>query len=145
MRCRSYNPKDVIMNYGEEGDTFFIIMKGSVVIKIPMVIQSSTSLVNEEDLEIDSPAKLDNSGELEPEQNHHEFMLMKKVAVVHEGGSFGELSLLSGQRRTATIVAKEKTWIAILSVEDYNTTLGNIEQERLEAKINFIASFRVFG
>lgn len=68
-----YFEKDLpIINYGEVGDTFFIILKGSVGVLIPIKVE-------------------DEEGEIKT--------IMKDVATLDTGKSFGELALINNKPR----------------------------------------------
>jgi CRP-like cAMP-binding protein len=72
-RVRVYAPGEAIVRMGQEGNSMFVIMRGSVEIQ---VLQGAT---------------------------------MKVVNRLRENDFFGEMSLLTGEPRTATVVAAEET------------------------------------
>jgi small-conductance mechanosensitive channel len=72
-RVRVYAPGEAIVRIGQEGNSMFVINRGSVKVQIPD--GSSQRTINE----------------------------------LHENDFFGEMSLLTGQPRTATVIAAEET------------------------------------
>jgi len=72
-RIRVYAPGEPIVRAGQEGNSMFVITRGSVKIQIPDGVAPKT--INE----------------------------------LHENDFFGEMSLLTGQPRTASVVASEET------------------------------------
>jgi CRP-like cAMP-binding protein len=98
MGCRHYNAKDVIVRYGDIGDSFFVILRGSVDVEIPNSIfgGAGTDTCLPSLAQLDSALKSSSTdmGLIEDDADE-ELTLMRKVDVVREGGSFGELSLLN--------------------------------------------------
>ena len=103
MYVEKFKQNEKIFNRGDEGDTFFVILKGAVAV------------VREEE--------------------------GKEVIVVTlgVGACFGELSLLDGRPRTATMVCVTDTTCAVLSKDDYTNLLLSAKKEQLERKVEFLA------
>lgn len=70
---------------------------------------------------------------------------LTKVAVLGAGASFGELALINGQPRSASIYCEEDTHFATLSKEDYIRILGKLESRKLDKFINFLHSIPIFS
>lgn len=70
---RVYAPGEAIVRRGQEGNSMFVIVRGSVKVQIP--------------------------------ENDHQ----KTINKLHSNDFFGEMSLLTGQPRTATVIAEEET------------------------------------
>ena len=51
-------------------------------------------------------------------------LTLTEVNILHTGAYFGELALLSGAPRAATIVCKEDTSFAVLDFTDFKNILG---------------------
>ena len=106
-RVRVYAPGEAIVRYGQEGNSMFVINRGSVRVQIPDGATQRT--INE----------------------------------LHENEFFGEMSLLTGQPRTATVIAAEETEVlqirktAIKPIFEANPQLvsavSEIVEERREA------------
>jgi CRP-like cAMP-binding protein len=80
MTVRFYNTTDIVFNYGEEGTTFCILLKGTVSVQIPSFLMGK----KDEDEDVEGTC-------------------FTEVATLTAGTGFGELSLIHGQPRAATI------------------------------------------
>ena len=106
-RVRVYAPGEAIVRIGQEGNSMFVINRGSVQVQVPD--GSSHRTINE----------------------------------LRENDFFGEMSLLTGQPRTATVVAAEETEVlqirkaAIKPIFEANpelvSSISEIIEERREA------------
>lgn len=67
-----------------------------------------------------------------------------KLALLDDGVSFGELSLIKNQPRVATAVCEENTYFMVLTKEDYMRLLGKSFSRKLEEKIEFLHGLKVF-
>lgn len=56
----------------------------------------------------------------------------KDIVTKLDGEHFGDLGLLIGKSRSATIVCKEDTEFAVLTKKDFKELLENAERIRLE-------------
>ena len=89
MVTRSFKKNTIIINEGDEANSFFIIVKGGVKI----------FLSNEEGKEIIINAQ-------------------------GPGDHFGELALLDGAPRSASVITTEKSTIGVISKEDFRNILA---------------------
>lgn len=78
-------------------------------------------------------------------KNYSSELAMKEVAVLEAGKSFGELALISNKPRAATIKTKSNCYFAILGKIDYQNIYGVLERNKLNKKVNFIKSIRLFS
>lgn len=62
-----------------------------------------------------------------------------------EGYCFGELGLLRGKPRSATVVCKEDCHFAVMMAEDYKNIVAVIERKKMYNKFEFFKSFLVKG
>jgi len=62
-----------------------------------------------------------------------------------EGYCFGELGLLRGKTRSATVVCKEDCHFAVMMAEDYKTIVAVIERKKMYNKFEFFKNFLVKG
>jgi CRP-like cAMP-binding protein len=105
-RVRVYAPGEAIVRIGQEGNSMFIIMRGSVEVQVP---QGGT---------------------------------IKVINKLRENDFFGEMSLLTGEPRTATVVATEETEVLRIGKEaikpifeanpDLVSSIGEMIEERRE-------------
>jgi CRP-like cAMP-binding protein len=80
-----------------------------------------------------------SSGEVSVQVNHIQ------VATLEGGSFFGEMSLLSNERRSATVSALKDTVCLVLSRADFNELLGPLEEVNAEAKRRKEAASRSKG
>eukprot|EP01017_Pseudomicrothorax_dubius_P004395 TRINITY_DN10869_c0_g1_i2.p1 TRINITY_DN10869_c0_g1~~TRINITY_DN10869_c0_g1_i2.p1 ORF type:complete len:466 (-),score=60.68 TRINITY_DN10869_c0_g1_i2:42-1379(-) len=126
------NKDHVVFHYGSFGDTFYIILKGSVSVFVPISPEEQKTSVktkfqtnNCENVDKDAGLRLDS---------------MKEIDVIREGGSFGELALISDRRssRSATVVCREDCHFALISRQSFMELLGNEKKKEIENKIAFL-------
>lgn len=67
------------------------------------------------------------------------------IARLEAGGSFGELALLDGKPRMATIKCLQRCHFFIISKNLYEKSLDEIERKRLNAQINYVKSIPLFS
>ena len=70
---------------------------------------------------------------------------MIQVAVMETSSSFGEAALINKKPRGATIRCLEPCFMAVLSKEDYQKSLGKIQKQQVDTMINFLSSMPQFG
>ena len=167
MRIAEYAESDVVFNFGDSPDSFCVVLKGSVSVGIPtwttLLANSLVKIPKSSVREIDrsktisgglsrflsqprsrsfargltirppSPSK----AQISPELND--------VATLSIGASFGELGLLRGEKRAATITCKECTTLAVLSKSDFDVILRDNQAKLLNDKINFLLSVPAFS
>ena len=99
----TFQPGDVIMRQGDEGDNFYIIDQGRVKVKI-----------NDE-----------------------------VVTEISEGGSFGELALIYGTPRAATVVAMTKLTLWGIDRDSYRSILMESTRSRREMYEDFLSKVSI--
>lgn len=136
---------DLVFNYGDEGSWFYIVIQGWVGVKVPNMMNLEMTppklikflndnrkdvILERSHFHIDiSKNKNDDLFEFiqtqlqnanQEEVKSYDICILKEVAQLSEGSSFGELSLLESQPRSATIYCKTKEWFfAILERKDF--------------------------
>ena len=136
MGYRSTEKDMVVFNQGDLGNTFYIILSGSV----------SVSIKGGADADHPESASKSKSGhhsagtkKLNPEK-------FSKVATLYNGDSFGELALLQeGSVRSATVQAETDVEFLVISRDDYNRILGAVSEEQLAVKIKFLHGLPAFA
>ncbi|KAL4499141.1 hypothetical protein ABPG72_017043 [Tetrahymena utriculariae] len=58
------------------------------------------------------------------------------------GESFGEIALMTKERRTATMVCQEETHLMVLSKEGFDKIIGSFQQQILREKLEFLRKFQ---
>jgi CRP-like cAMP-binding protein len=76
--------------------------------------------------------------------NDHEIPGYAEINRLGAGACFGELSLLTDAKRAATIQCIEPTVIAILSKNDYKTTLASLQEKQINSKVYFLQNLKPF-
>ena len=70
--------------------------------------------------------------------------IMKPVAQLTPGMSFGELALIKDQPRAASILCNTDCHFAVLSKEDYMNIIGKVEAKKLDKFIDFLQEIPMF-
>lgn len=156
--CRA---NEIIFNYGDSGDCFYVLLKGQVSIQTPnfnVVTESlETADVSKEDTGLlprinrrfSALAKrLVTSDEplpsQKPQEENQDYENETSVKYKEEGYSFGELSLLTSQPRAADIKCTKESWVARLSRDDYMRILKGYEEKKLGEMVKMLKSLQIF-
>ena len=123
MRLRPAHDGECLFHFGDPGDSFCIILKGKVSVRVP---------------------------ESDPHNFRFSHSFLKpprftEVAVLSSGSSFGELSLLQNKPRAATILCLNPCLFAILDKIDFNKVLRDEEERKMKAKVEFLQGLSVFA
>ncbi|CAG9315673.1 unnamed protein product [Blepharisma stoltei] len=226
MTLEEHNPGDVIVNFGEIGSNFYIILKGSASVNIPtkkkvtlnlsnvvpeklqkMITGASSSSSSDDEIaeikfdprkkrrrgarvmnavdlfslnasiqekfvkkneELDNPQSnellrmndlfkdkideeksviLDFLSKQSPETRVVEIETeeLTKVSIISEGGSFGELALISDRPRAATLITEEKILLGVITKPNFKKILGIISEKRLNEKVEFLQALPIFS
>ncbi|CAI2382428.1 unnamed protein product [Moneuplotes crassus] len=153
-----------VFDYGDKGDCFYIVIKGSVGIKVPTTCNKEFTQKqfvaflekNKDDLIFDKikhhlPVKNLKEGipkKLildDTEVKNYEICILKEVAELKEGMSFGELALIENQPRSATVYCKSKdVYFAILNRKDFEKTYSNTQKVLTKHKMDLLRHFGIF-
>jgi len=98
-----------VFDIGSHGDTFYIIMKGSVDVWVylPHVVEET---------------KPDGTVESITE------MALTNVRTLLAGNSFGELALMENKPRAATIICSKKCYFGVLDKSSFDNILSNLSK-----------------
>ncbi|EAS00767.3 cyclic nucleotide-binding domain protein (macronuclear) [Tetrahymena thermophila SB210] len=69
---------------------------------------------------------------------------MNMVKIYTPGEAFGEIALMTKERRTASMVCKEDSHLMVLSKEGFEKILGSYQQSIVKQKVSFLKSFSFF-
>ena len=72
-------------------------------------------------------------------------MVFVEVAKLSSGAAFGELALIKGQPRAATIKCLTDSHFVVLNKEDYLKILGKNEKKKLEELVKFLVGIPLFS
>jgi CRP-like cAMP-binding protein len=150
MTLRSYAPDQYIFKCNDPGDFFCIILKGKVSVQ---VLDDSLFFKRTPTKDIEkTPGKLadyltlslDLSSRVAGLSADDVCPIGPEVDLLEAGSVFGELSLISGKPRAASMQCKEQTFCAVLIRSDYIELLGAYEQQKLMDKISMLARLPLF-
>ncbi|CDW73238.1 cyclic nucleotide-binding domain containing protein [Stylonychia lemnae] len=71
--------------------------------------------------------------------------ILKEVAQLGKGMSFGELALITAKPRAATIVCAEDTDLAVLDKNNYERVVGKALRRKVNEKVEFLQQFRILS
>lgn len=151
-----------IFRYGDTGDSFYVVLRGEISIQVPITDLSAPIELDElekpifgseqpqgsrrgSQLEVKNAANIGrdeilNQSEMKPVRD----LLMTEVRTRGEGTAFGELALLTGQPRAASIQCLKESWIAKLTREDFTRILKHYEERRLMEMADFLRKLNAF-
>mmetsp|Transcript_27408 Transcript_27408/g.49338 ORF Transcript_27408/g.49338 Transcript_27408/m.49338 type:complete len:300 (-) Transcript_27408:626-1525(-) len=135
MLLEEFREGQVVVRYGDYADTFYLVIKGELGVYIPKKKLKAT--VDAEEEEQATPHS-------SPYKEDYADQKLIEVATLTEGGHFGELSLLRGLARTATVECKKDSFLGVLHIRDFRVSLGIFEERKLNYKIDFLQSLPVF-
>lgn len=120
MKLEHYKPNDVIVKQGDPGDSFFYILTGTVNIRLNITIDTG---IKGEDRMV---------------------TVEKSIGVLKAGQTFGELALLYGTPRSATIVSVTNSSLIKIEKEPFDKYVKNIFENQLQDQIEFLKICPVF-
>ena len=162
---------DSIINYGEIGNKFYIVLEGIVEIYKPIyveVVLSPTEFINK----INDIKKIDGTdlrynriknknktffeslNDKNLDSSLVNYMKYKQVFIMEEeeklgefkeGFSFGDIALIKKAARNATIKAKENCILLTIEKDDYNKALLEFQKKKLSRDIDsFLKTYTFF-
>ena len=161
MKYAEFEQNSYIFRVGDPGDSFCIILKGKVSVQLPSshLSKDTRQLVkSEKEIKTETPAAriflytkkilgislVRKTADLKERSVVQENSLVS-VSEMAAGACFGELALLQGLSRSATIQCLERTVVGVLSKENFNVVLKEHEAKKLNWKINFLQSTPMFS
>lgn len=171
MTLEVYEKGETIINFGEVGDRFFIIIKGKVRIIMPTrslrrsdtttqdllnglrrmstirdLAESQTFSENEAKFnqEIRKFTRKKTEIDLQFLANYGKIEEFKHINTLKEGDFFGELALINNKPRTATVEAAEVCYLAVVSKKDFKKILCTDAVKSLEERVTFLKNLPAF-
>lgn len=169
LEIETYKPNETIINYGEQGNKFYILLLGTVSIYKPIFNEKEMCLgdfikyarnvkhhapkVKYERLkEMNNFLSLDidyliKAKEYQQHQSKFIFHLedQEKINEMGKGFSFGEVALIKKSKRNATIIAQTKCIIGSIKKANYNKIIKECEEKRFEKTlIDFKQKYSLF-
>ncbi|EAR98304.2 cyclic nucleotide-binding domain protein (macronuclear) [Tetrahymena thermophila SB210] len=157
-----FPPQTEIIEINEFGENFYIILKGKVACFTPLSWtkgskKTPTSAANDLPQSRFSNQIQNKASEikicdiLQPMQqetfNNSESILnnlyhdMKYTKSFKQGEYFGEISLLTKQKRTATMMSEDDVILLTITKKGFNLLLGTKQQQDLREKMKFLKRF----
>lgn len=146
MKMEVKRPNDIVFKYGDIGDLFYVILKGSVGVKVPSEITLEYNdlqfwqyvIKHQDDILFDKSEiedyiirqvqmrnisknlhKRSTSLSLDSAVKERVIYQVNEVSTLESGKSFGELALMSSKPRAATIYCKEEWYFAVIGRDDF--------------------------
>ncbi|CAF1203073.1 unnamed protein product, partial [Adineta ricciae] len=132
---------DVVIHQGDPGDTFYIILQGSV-----NIYRFDEDGPKPEPLEFDTVtefAKLDNDSDKRDELIADAFG--NYVVTLGGGFDFGERALITNEPRSATVMTITPTDLLVVDREVFSRTLKAAHERELQEKTEFINRCPLFS
>jgi CRP-like cAMP-binding protein len=120
MTLIHYKPNDVIVRQGDPGDSFFYILTG--IVKIVVSKKYDLGLDNEQS----------------------KVTVEKYIGDLKSGQTFGELSLIYGTPRSATIIAVTNSSLIKLDKSSFDMYVKDIFENQLKDQIEFMKICPIF-
>ena len=162
LNLEKYSPNQYIIKYGQEGDKFYIILKGKIKVSKPIYVQKCITLKeyldmmyeiknNENDflkynrindknsslnLNIEKLLLLDLVNDTLKKKYNFYIEEEEDLGIFYEGFPFGEIALIKNFKRNAYIKTLSETYCITLIKNDYNKVMIEIEHKRLEKNIS---------
>jgi CRP-like cAMP-binding protein len=146
LTCAEFREGQVVVHYGDYADAFFIVVKGLLSISLPK--KKLKAAIEGDEQEDNNPHNgLGREGIIRaptlPTEEVEEQKL-KEVTTLSEGDHFGELSLLRGLTRSASVECKSASILAVLPLKTFRLSLGIFEEQKLNRKMEFLMGLPVF-
>ena len=126
----TYKKGEVIINQGDEGDSFYVVESGKLTIHVTAKGEDDGGATGG-----------GNQSRLTLAQNHSQV----KVGEYSKGCAFGELALMFGSPRSATITATTDCKLWSIDRVAYRSSMSQLRYEQHVEKLAFVRSCVVFG
>ena len=149
MTIHRYKPNETIVKQGDPGDSFFYILTGTVNIRLTYNIDTGLTSNEKKKNEMNDEENIENKND----QNQNEkkddeinvIKVDKNIGVLKAGQTFGELSLLYGSPRAASIVSVTNSALIKIDKEPFDKYVKNIFENQLQDQIEFLKICPIFN
>eukprot|EP00397_Hematodinium_sp_SG-2012_P014328 GEMP01014564.1.p1 GENE.GEMP01014564.1~~GEMP01014564.1.p1 ORF type:complete len:758 (+),score=177.58 GEMP01014564.1:212-2485(+) len=125
LTLETFSPREYVLQIGDIGNKFYIILTGNVSVKRPPAHNNDSS--NTKHVALHSAKKL-SPGDRE----------METVVFLDAGMGFGELALQNDDPRSATIQTSELTELLVITKENYDRHAGMLHKRFIEQRCAFL-------
>ena len=129
-----FSPRQFHLNFEE--NTKLKNSKNNEILSKNAKEKHSNSLKNSKNAEVFFPTEIPLNSEENTVKTSHKFLL--------PGNSFGELALLTGKPRAATVVCLEACEFAVLDKRFFNKIMNSSQIRELEEKLEFLQKIPFF-
>lgn len=157
MKIETHNIGHIIVRYGDMSNDFYVVIEGKVGVRIPSNLQKNPQRLENTPEKPSKVENLKNSPKLKPDfhdrkidPTHMQKFLgfqkepMDEVSILGPGEIFGELAIISDKPRAATLVAKTKVVLGVLSKESFQRLIGSFTEKKMNEKIEFLQNLPIF-
>ena len=149
MTIHRYKPNETIVKQGDPGDSFFYILTGTVNIRLTYNIDTGLTSNEKKKNDLNDEENIENKND----QNQNEkkddeinvIKVDKNIGVLKAGQTFGELSLLYGSPRSASIVSVTNSALIKIDKEPFDKYVKNIFENQLQDQIEFLKICPIFN
>ena len=149
MTIHRYKPNETIVKQGDPGDSFFYILTGTVNIRLTYNIDTGLTSNEKKKNDLNDEENIENKND----QNQNEkkddeinvITVDKNIGVLKAGQTFGELSLLYGSPRAASIVSVTNSALIKIDKEPFDKYVKNIFENQLQDQIEFLKICPIFN
>jgi len=146
MTIHRYKPNEVIVKQGDPGNSFFYILNGTVNVRLTLNIDTGLNQNEKKKNELNNEEKTDNQNENEKKDDEINVIKVdKNIGVLKAGQTFGELSLLYGTPRSASIVSVTNSALIKIEKEPFDKYVKNIFENQLQDQIEFLKICPIFN
>ena len=142
MTHESYKAESIVFEMGTRGQKFYIILEGKVSISIKIPSKTINTGIN------GILNKIQHNKTYNPKNNvfltNQDDSIYDKYYLI-KGQSFGELALLTGRPRNATIICEENCEFAVLEKRFFAKIMNSIQMNELQAKLSFLSGIPLLG
>ena len=165
MTLEIFKKDQNVVNIGEVGEKFYIILQGKVSVQIPISRKTKKKRENEDLVEPKKGLLRKNTCvDLVNEKVQLNKRLLRKstiidfsqdtvgdglgelveIRVLGSGESFGELALLNNNPRSATVKCLTQCYFAVLSQRDYKKILRTDAEKTVKERVSVLKQILVF-
>ena len=149
MTIHRYKPNETIVKQGDPGDSFFYILSGTVNIRLTYKIDTGLTSNEKKKNDLNDEENVENkNNQNQNEKKDDEINVIKvdkNIGVLKAGQTFGELSLLYGSPRAASIVSVTNSALIKIDKEPFDKYVKNIFENQLQDQIEFLKICPIFN